>query len=88
MQRRKRKFLRYSKACDMRKLSDFMQIYMQQTPVTDACDAAAPTWAIVKLSVAHVRACNGNIIQQYRRIEGYAVVMWIISVVYSWRVNL
>ena len=32
MQRRKRKFLRYSKACDMRKLSDFMQIFMQQTP--------------------------------------------------------
>ena len=32
MQRRKRKILRHSKACDMRKLSDFTQIYMQQTP--------------------------------------------------------
>ena len=51
--------------------------------VTDACDAAVATWTIIELSVGDVRACNGNIMQQYRRIEGDAIVMCIIFVVCS-----
>ena len=58
-------------------------LHNHHVAVTDACDAAVATWSIIKLSVGDVRACNGNIMQQYRRIEGDAIVMWIIFVVCS-----